>query len=116
MRKKKKRKKKEEMAPRDGFPLWGGSVSESRPSASAAEGRRRGRWVGNESESMCVLFNVTADTVQKDGIMCEWRSIREASGERGGSGEKTPRSCGRGLSAGTKHLFKHWTFLCNFTR
>lgn len=79
--------------------------------ASVGHGRRgktaRPR-VGNESESMCVLFNVTADTVQKDGIMCEWRNIREASGERGGSG--------RGLSAGTKHLFKHWTFLCNFTR
>lgn len=40
---------------------------------------------------MCVLFNVTADTVQKDGIMYAWLNIREASGKRGGTGT---RRCG----------------------
>lgn len=42
---------------------------------------------------MCVLFNVTADTVQKDGIVYAWFKIREASGGRGGNGKGR---CGAG--------------------
>lgn len=64
----------------------------------AADESRRHGW---RTKSMCVLFNVTADTVQKDGIMYAWLNIRQASGERGGTGT---RRCGAQPGHGNQAL------------
>lgn len=74
--------------------------------------RRRGWRV--KPKSMCVLFNVTADTVQKDGIVYAWFEIGEASGGRGGNGAAARSGAERGR--GNQALVQTLDRWCNFTR
>lgn len=56
--------------------------------ASVSAGRRGNGGPRRElNRSMRVRFHVTADTVQKDGIMYAWRNTCGAPGERRGAGE-----------------------------
>lgn len=92
----------------------GRSVLELHPLASASEKGRRG--AGRElNQSMRVLFNVTADTVQKDGIMYVWWNICEASREHGGTRKQR---CGTGQQPLCRNqaLVQTLDLLCNFTR
>lgn len=103
------KKKKRGISPRDGFPLWAEEFwSCNRQPRKDEEAR-----VENETKSVCVLLNVAADAVQKDGIVYALLNICEASGERRGTGK---RRCGAERGRGNQALVQTLDLLGSFTR